>query len=130
MPNQSKTPETDAVPIGFTNRDGFLNMRDFARKLEVERNEARNRWDADLKGLGEIIAERDHLRKVCDELAITNDSLKHWSEALKTWLQGGMEDDKLAAEIKAFAIACEQQQHKAANDYNLLPHVQQAKGTK
>jgi len=73
----SDTPETDAEETILASdkyvAGHYWIKRDFARKLERERNEARdfisNSLKADMPAIDRLAAERDQLRKVVDELA-------------------------------------------------------------
>ena len=69
--NNTPTPETDAV-----RHCDYPTILETCRKLERERDEARARKDsaqcsadARKERIDELQAERDQLRKVCDELA-------------------------------------------------------------
>ena len=107
------TPETDAKACRTAFSDGFHSVEscpadkgswvdiDFARKLERERNEAREQTKACVlaiealtDGYGNLTAERDQLRKVADELA-----------------------DKLSSEVGFNSCL--------VNSYYQLPHVKQ-----
>ena len=72
------TPEVNALLIELRKPcDGDrMDMISLARKLEIERDEARNRlveftrfYDISAASLREAITERDQLREVADELA-------------------------------------------------------------
>jgi hypothetical protein len=68
----SDTPETDNFEWAMSNRE--LSSREkellmFARKLERERDEAIKARNHNRICVERLAAERDQLRKVCDELA-------------------------------------------------------------
>lgn len=66
----SDTPETDAAESKWrelSGQEGFVTD-DFARKLERERDEAIQTLQLNRTVVNNLLAERDQLRKVCDEL--------------------------------------------------------------
>jgi len=67
----TNTPETDAnlIDIGHTLAKPDTVSADFARKLERERDEARQERDLQCTIKHKLINEVEQLRKVADELA-------------------------------------------------------------
>lgn len=95
------TPETDATWPGHKSCD-----IDFARKLERERDEARLLNSA--QGEYDIVAERNQLRKVADELAT---HARH-ADNCDFYLEGDQRDCT-CGKTKALAAYNELQSHYA-----------------
>jgi len=101
------TPETDALLNRSPKQIGFVawvnELSDFARKLERERDEARALERKMQDRVFGLLADRNQLRKVCDELA--NAARKAIIHDAYTF--------KLNAQEAATALT----------NYNTLPHV-------
>ena len=96
------TPETDAFENERHTMNAYRKVLDFARKLERERNEVRASYLGLQQEHIKVVAERDQLRKVCDELA---------------------------GQLKSFYPDNSIRLNIALRDYSQLPHVK-AKGNK
>lgn len=104
--NNTPTPETDEV-----RHCDYPTILETCRKLERERDEARAELQLQLNSIKEYdyhyglhVAERDQLRKVCDEL----------NEALMRQLP--------------ISVGLGKTKWDAINNYNSLPHVIAKKG--
>lgn len=126
------TPETDAVVRSHVEDGPFVTdhhilLADFARKLERERDEARqreecNRQATDLvrRVLGEVQSERDQLRKVVDEAKKVILDFKVGVAFVKSMTPQGQ--DAFAKPIHA--------SDQFSELYNSLPHIIAQKGNK
>lgn len=127
--NTSPTPETDAFFAKYdTDTQWYAHLKeakDFARKLERERDEARGEvarllkanadWkvlaDTDAKKVNLVSKERDQLRKVCDE---QHRVMQIMSQAIHNGYDWN-------ADVQGLTLA----ESHTFETYNSLPHVKE-----